>query len=239
MSLDARICVITGAAGRIGRAIVERFQQEGATVVAVDILSVSLPGVDNVICDQGDPSSIQALEQHLKQKYGRIDCLINNGALGGYTCPIHEKPLEEYDDVMRVNVRGPFLLIQAALRLHLSNPSKELSIINMASIAGHRPGAGNSVYSVSKHGLIGLTKAAASEYGGQGVRCNSISPGMMEVPNVQGILPERFEKGAETIPLRRRGKPVEIAELAVFLASDKASYINGADYLVDGGRMVV
>ncbi|RSH90324.1 hypothetical protein EHS25_001658 [Saitozyma podzolica] len=233
--LEGKICLITGAAGRIGRALVDGFVEAGATVIAADLVKLEHEGVDAVVCDQGDVESIAKLEEYIKAKYGRVDCLVNNGALGGNRCNVHEKPLQEYEDVMRVNVRGPLLLTQSVLRLHLAEPTRPLSIINMASIAGRRAVSLGSVYSMSKHALLGLTKSVAREYADKNVRCNAISPGVMEVPNMQGFDEESLSKLMSTVPVGRGGKPLEVAHLAVFLASDEASFITGSDYLIDGG----
>ncbi|ORY27810.1 hypothetical protein BCR39DRAFT_537390 [Naematelia encephala] len=234
--LKGKVCLITGAAGRIGRALVERFLVAGATVIAVDLSAPNAEGADNMKCDQGDPQSILELEEAIRKKYGRVDCVVNNGAVGGHRCSFHEKSLDEYEEVMRVNVRGPFLINQAVLRLHLKNTERPLSIVNMASTAGRIATSLASVYSMSKHALIGMTKNIAQEYATQNVRCNSLSPGYMEVPNVQGFSKEELAENISKSPLKRGGKPIEVANLALFLASDEASFITGADYLIDGGR---
>ncbi|KIR32101.1 hypothetical protein I352_05331 [Cryptococcus deuterogattii MMRL2647] len=224
--LQGRICAVTGAAGRIGRAIVENLALAGGTIIASDV-------AEGLHFDTGGPGKVE---------YGRLDCVINNGAIGGGMVPLHAKDLKEYSSIMDINVRGSFLLMQAALRLHInrrktSDDQQQLVIVNVASTAASHPELLGSIYSMSKAALVSLTKSVAKEYGDQQVRCVAVSPGMMDVPNVQGFSSSDLAKIIKSIPLQRSGAPHEVANLITWLVSDKASYVTGTEIIIDGGRL--
>jgi NAD(P)-dependent dehydrogenase (short-subunit alcohol dehydrogenase family) len=165
---------------------VDKFLAEGATVIAADIAaSAESEGALSVQLDQASEESVASLEQWLSQRcgrtvqsfaaklplsrFGRLDCLVNNAALGGHQHPLHLKPLSEFDSIMAVNVRGPWLLSQTAIRLML--PAKKGMVINISSIVGQRGAPNSSAYAISKSAINGLTRCLAAEYAGHGIRC--------------------------------------------------------------------
>ncbi len=232
--LDNKIALVTGAASGIGKATAELFRSEGATVIGADVE----PGEGVVRLDAGSESEVQALVETIVAEQGGIDVVFANAGISGGLASIFEQSSADWQEILRVNLIGPFLAIKYAAP-HIKARGGG-SIICTASVAGLRSGAGGAAYSASKAGLINLVQVAATQLAGSNVRVNAICPGLIETGMTRPIYEWARDKGkAQNIgrlnPLKRGGEPDEIAAVALFLASDAASYINGQAIAVDGG----
>ena len=232
MRLRGKIAIVTGAGSGIGRAAVELFRAEGAKVVGAD-----LKGAD-FACDAGDEAAVKKLIADTVATHGGLDIFFANAGISGCLDSILEETADEWTEVLRVNLIGPFLAIK-----HAAPHMKERgggSIICTASVAGLRSGAGPAAYSASKAGVINLVKVAAQQLSGANIRVNAICPGLIETGMTEFVYERARAKGQEQMlghlnPLKRGGQPSEIAAAALFLASDEASYVNGEALVVDGG----
>jgi NAD(P)-dependent dehydrogenase (short-subunit alcohol dehydrogenase family) len=256
-SLRGRVAVVTGAGSGLGREFAEVLAQAGASVVAADI---ALDDAQVTACtiaaaggsamarwvDVADPQSVDAFAETVRRDYGTIQVLINNAGVSARTNRVHEMPIEEWDRVVGINLRGVFLCSRALLPLMLEGGRG--SIVNIASIVGlgglDPRIMATSPYAASKAGVIGLTRQMATEYAGDGIRVNAIAPGWHFGTNLgrrSGSLPtpeaqERLRAWAEEhTPMGRGGKPSELRGLALYLASDASSYVTGQVIAHDGG----
>ena len=230
--LAGKIAIVTGAASGIGKATVELFRREGATVVGADVAD----GAD-IRSDSGDESDVRTLVETVAKEHGRIDILFANAGVSGGFASIAEQSAADWAEILRVNLIGPFLAIKYAAPLMKQHGG---SIICTASVAGLRSGAGGAAYSASKAGVINLVQTAAQQLSGSGVRVNAICPGLVETGMTRPIYDMARDRGQEQRigglnPLQRGGQPEEIAKAALFLASEDSSYVNGAALVVDGG----
>ena len=250
--LDGKVAVVTGAAGVIGTATIRLLAERGARVVAVDrreqdlqTAIKDLPASADAFAVAADVTSEDEVAEYVRatvDKFGTIDVFYNNAGIEGDIKPITEYSLESFRKVIDVNVVGVFLGMKHVLPVMLKQ--NKGSIINTASIAGLMGSPLIAVYSASKHAVIGLTKTAAWECTGTGVRVNCVCPGLIESRMLSTILqgrnggnaPPPNDKIVERIPARRLGQGSEVASIVAFLASDEASYVSGSAYTVDGGR---
>jgi len=250
--LDGKIAVVTGAAGVIGRATTELLAERGARIVAVDRkreeLEDAIKGLPAsaeplaVTADVSDEDEVADYVRAAVDRFGTIDVFYNNAGVEGEVRPITQYPLDTFRRVLDVNVVGVFLGMKHVLPVMLKQ--NKGSIINTASIAGLIGSPQIAVYSASKHAVIGLTRSAAWECTGTGVRVNCVCPGMIDSRMLSAILegrntgnaPVPQQKIVERIPARRLGQASEVASIVAFLASDEASYVSGSAYTVDGGR---
>jgi len=250
--LDRKIAVVTGAAGVIGRATTELLAERGARIVAVDRkreeLEDAIKGLPAsaeplaVTADVSDEDEVADYVRAAVDRFGTIDVFYNNAGVEGEVRPITQYPLETFRRVLDLNVVGVFLGMKHVLPVMLKQ--NKGSIINTASIAGLIGSPQIAVYSASKHAVIGLTRSAAWECTGTGVRVNCVCPGMIDSRMLSAILegrntgnaPVPQQKIVERIPARRLGQASEVASIVAFLASDEASYVSGSAYTVDGGR---
>ena len=245
--LDGRVAAITGAGSGIGRAIAAEFARAGATVHLLDRDTDAVTRVATDIgarasahtCDVSDEASVMACLGALVDA-APPDILVNNAGVA-HIGTVGTTPVADFERLFRVNVQGVFLCTRTVIAAMAAHGSGV--ILNIASIAGWAGLADRFAYSMTKGAVLAMTASIARDYVQRGVRCNSISPGRVHTPFVDGFIAanypgretEMFAKLAATQPIGRMGKPEEIASLARFLASDEASFITGTDYAIDGG----
>ncbi len=247
--LSGKIAIITGAGSGIGRAAALRFAAEGAKLVLGDktdavhatARSVQEAGGDAVAVqmDAGLEADVAALVATTLERYGQIDVAFANAGISGGIEGIFDLTPEAWTEVLRVNLIGPWLMIKHAGKV-MADAGRGGSIICTASVAGIRSGAGGPSYSASKAGVINLVQVSAQQMCETGVRVNAICPGLTETGMTRRTFDYAKDKGVthkigRLNPLRRAGQPEELAQVALFLASDQASYVNGQAIAVDGG----
>jgi NAD(P)-dependent dehydrogenase (short-subunit alcohol dehydrogenase family) len=230
--LAGRVAIVTGAGSGIGKATVEVFRREGAKVIGAD-----LHGTD-FECDAGDEEQVEALVAHVVRDFGGLDIFFANAGISGGFDGIFDQDASDWAEILRVNLIGPFLAVKYGAPAMKARGQG--SIVATASVAGLRSGAGGPAYSASKAGVINLVKVAASQLVGANIRVNAICPGLIETGMTEFIFERARAKGQEDKlghlnPLKRGGAPIEIANAALFLASDESSYVNGQAIVVDGG----
>jgi len=249
-ALADKTAVVTGAASGIGRATVLAFARAGARVVAADIdadggeaTAATAHGegadVTFVPCDVRSGAAVDALVTHAVARFGRLDCAVNNAGIEGTLAPIGDCPEEAAARVLDVNLMGVWRCLHAELPRMAAQGGG--AIVNTASIAGLIGAGGLAPYVASKHGVIGLTKAAALEYATQGVRVNAVCPGVIQTPMVDRLAaasPGVIEALLTVKPMGRLGTPEEVAAAIVWLCSDAASFTTGHALTVDGGYVV-
>lgn len=247
MKLDGKVAIITGSASGMGKAIAILFAKEGAKVVVSDMNEEKLNETIQEIESNGGTAiglkSNVALEEDVTKlidcavsNYGTLDILVNNAGVMDSFTPIGEVTDELWDKVLAVNTTGPMRTIRKAIPIFTNKGCGV--IINVASIGGLNGSRAGAAYTASKHALIGLTKNVGFQYGKQGIRCNAIAPGGVNTNITSGMNPNQFgiEKAMAGIGGNiRMGEPEEIAKLALFLASDDSSLVNGAVITADAG----
>ena len=241
MRLDGKVAIVTGAASGIGKATAALFAKEGARVIAADLSEPeSRDGVVGLACDAGKDEDVQHLVRSAVARFGHLDIFFANAGISGGLASIFEQSAEDWQEILRVNLIGPFLAIKHSAPLMKERGG---SIICTASVAGLRAGAGGPAYSASKAGVINLVEVAATQLAGANIRVNAICPGLIETGMTKPVYDWARESGKEDRighlnPLKRGGEPIEIANAALFLASDESSYVNGHALVVDGGLSV-
>lgn len=239
--LSGKVALVTGAASGIGAATAQLFAREGATVVGLDKQAAPAAddGVQHRIADITDAGAVDAAVQAVLAAHGRIDVLVNNAGADVFSDPLTLSD-EDWERCLSLNLKGAWHLCRAVLPAMQAQGAG--SIVNIASVHGHKIIAGCFPYPVAKHGLIGLTRALGIEYAARGIRVNSISPGLILVPRIEAWFerePGTREKQTALLPPHRIGMPEEVAYTALFLASDEARFINATDITIDGGRSQV
>ncbi|MCY4779914.1 SDR family NAD(P)-dependent oxidoreductase [Sphingobacterium sp. UT-1RO-CII-1] len=242
--LEDKVAIITGGASGIGKAITELFVKAGANVVVADLNEklgqqlVNTIGEGNVVFIKADASSVddnRKIVETAIENFGALHIAVNNAGIGGAAAPVGEYDIANWKQVIDINLNGVFYGMHAQL------PEIEKvggSIINMASILGAVGFANSAAYSAAKHGVVGLTKSAAWEYGTKGVRINAVGPGFISTPLVDQAMDQQTQDYlAAQHAMQRLGKAEEVAELVLWLASDKSSFITGSYYPVDGGYL--
>ena len=236
MKLKNKICIVTGASQGIGAATTKRFADEGAIVVACDRRAQAIEGAAEVFeVDVTKRDQIDAMVAAVLKKYGRIDVLVNNAGITK-DARLVKMTLEQFDAVIDVNLRGVFHCSQAVAQTMVAQGSGV--ILNASSVVGIYGNFGQTNYAATKFGVIGFTKTWSRELGPKGVRVNAVAPGFIETPILATVPQKVLDQMREQVPLHRLGRPEEIASVYAFLASDDASYINGAVIEVSGGMTV-
>jgi len=242
MRFEGKTGIVTGAARGIGEAIVRRLTSEGARVLIADIDEAAAGAAATAIgeralphrLDVTDPASWDAAVARARSEWGRLDILVNNAGIAGRSAPATELSVDEWRQVIDLDLTGVFLGCRAALPAMTAAGYGR--IVNIASIAG-KEGNPNAVpYSAAKAGVIGLTKAIAKEVATTGVLINSVAPAVIETPILAQVSPEHIAYMTSRIPMGRVGQPHEVAALVAFLCSDDLSFSTGAVYDISGGR---
>lgn len=254
MELKGKVAIITGACGGIGKEAARLYTQEGAQVTLVGLNQSKLDDVVKelelsegiyitVVADVSKEEDVINYVSKTVESFGKVDILFNNAGTEGKFGFIKDNPSDNLDHVLNVNVKGVFYGMKHIIPI--MSEQKYGSIINTASVAGFMGSPGMGPYVASKHAVLGLTKTAAQEVAEHGIRVNAICPGpinnrMMRsieegaAPGHGDVVKAQFE---QMIPLKRYGESIEVAHLAVFLASDKSEYITGSSYVIDGGLL--
>jgi 3-oxoacyl-[acyl-carrier protein] reductase len=245
MQLENKIALVTGASRGIGREIARTLAREGAYVIinyrgskekaeelAAEINADGETRAAIYGCDVADFEACEQMVRELIETYGHIDILVNNAGItrDGLVMKMGE---DEFDSVLNTNLKGAFHTIRHLSRYMIKQRSG--SIINITSVSGIHGNAGQANYSASKAGVIGLTKSVAKELASRGITCNAVAPGMIETDMTEVLSDKVKEAMQERIPVKRIGKPNDVAEVVAFLVSEKASYITGQVITVDGG----
>ena len=247
MSFEGKVVLITGAATGLGHAAALIFAQKGARVAIVDVNRSGAENTAREITDAGgtaiaihadiaDESQVRGMVAATIDAYGRLDVAANNAATGGHPAPLAEHTSEAWLRTIGINLSGTFYCMKYEIPAILAQGGG--AIVNVASIAGVRGDYGMAAYTAAKHGVNGITKVAAIEYASQGLRVNSLCPGGILTPMLEGYFrayPERREKANQSTPIRRLSSPEEMARTLVWLCSEDASYVNGHELIADGG----
>jgi NAD(P)-dependent dehydrogenase (short-subunit alcohol dehydrogenase family) len=251
--LDGKATLITGGGGGIGRATALVFAREGARVAVADLNAEAAQdtvAMVNAIGGQAmslsgevtDNAKVQSMIQDVVAAYGRLDCAFNNAGIAGYQVDASgrrtaEWSEESFDRMIAVNLKGVWLCMKHELVQMQAQGGG--AIVNTGSIAGLTGLPTSSAYVAAKHGVLGLTKTAAVEYAPDKIRVNAVCPGYIHTRMTEDVMRRRGEQIMALVPFRRMGEPEEIAEMVAWLCSDRASYVSGACYNVDGGFMAM
>jgi NAD(P)-dependent dehydrogenase (short-subunit alcohol dehydrogenase family) len=246
--LEGKSVVITGAGSGIGRAAAVMFAKEGAKLIVVDrsdsvqetakLVGAAGGTIEAVMADAGSESDVKGFIDKAISKYGRLDAIWANAGVSGGLVPLLDQTVEQWQEILRINLIGPFLAIRHSMPQMVAQ--KYGSIVCTASVAGLKSGASGHPYAASKAGVISLVQTTAYSLSGTGVRINAVCPGLIETGMTKPIFDNARERGTDgkigqLNPLKRAGQPHELAAMGLFLASDDASYVNGQAIPVDGG----
>ena len=253
MRFEGKSAIVTGGAGGIGKATAQLLASEGAQVLLVDRDSDALAKaaaevsgeVHTLEADVTDDRSVRGYVERAMALFGTVDILFNNAGIEGPVADVTDYPVADFDKVIAVNVRGVFLGLHHALPVMVRQGFG--AIVNTGSVASARGLPGSIAYNAAKHAVLGMTRAAASELGGTGVRVNAVLPGMIDTRMLRTLVTTMAEgdtdaglaAAAAASPMNRTGSPLEVAAVVAFLASEDASFVNGAGYPVDGGALAV
>jgi len=233
----ARVAIVTGGASGIGRATVARLAADGFLVAVLDLGETASEAKLALRTDVTDPSEVERAIGRVVEAFGRIDVLVNNAGISGSAAATvcHQTPVDDWDRVQAVNVRGPFLCTRAVLPTMLAQGNGH--VITVASIAGLVAFPGRCAYTASKGAAVMFTKSLAVDYAATGIRANAVCPGMVETPMTRWRLdqPELRAQVESKIPLGRVAQPEEVAEAIALLASDRLVYLTGHALVLDGG----
>ena len=247
--LEGKVAIVTGAAMGMGEATARVFAAAGAQVLVSDInRELGQATVERIEQDGGAASfyltdvskaaDAEAMVQTAVERYGRLDCAVNNAAVTPDTHPIAELDEAEWDRILAVDLKGVALCLKYEVRQMLSQGGGG-AIVNIGSVSSFRPQPANAAYTAAKHGVIGLTKVASLENAPQGIRVNTVAPGAIDTPMIRGALETVGLTEAEFAPVLslfgRFGRPEEVAQASLWLCSDQASYVTGAVLNVDAG----
>jgi NAD(P)-dependent dehydrogenase (short-subunit alcohol dehydrogenase family) len=241
---EDKVAMVTGAGSGIGAAMARRFAEEGAKVLVGDIDEDAARKIADEIekaggtaaavrQDVADPASVQKSVDFALDRFDRLDVAVNKAGITGDLAPTADYSLDGWDKVIAVNLSSVFYGMK--YQIPAMRGSGGGSIVNIASILGSVAARDSAGYNAAKHGVVGLTKTAALEYAADGIRVNAIGPGYIDTPLLKALDKEVYDGLVDLHPMGRLGKAEEVAELALFLASDKASFVTGSYHLVDGG----
>ena len=244
-NLDDKIALITGASRGIGESIALTLAAYGATCILVSRRIEGLQEVQKKIeaqggraealpCNMGELDQIQALFAEVKDRYGRLDILVNNAATNPYFGPLTGAPESAWDKTLAVNLKGPFFMIQQAAALMGESGG---AIVNVASINAISPAPMQGIYSITKAGVVAMTKAYAKELASRHIRVNALLPGLTETKFAAALISNEkiYDRVRELIPMQRHAQPDEMAGAVLYLVSDAASYTTGTTIVCDGG----
>lgn len=246
--LEGKSVIITGAGSGIGRAASLLFSKEGARLIAVDrnenvketaeVVTAAGGTIEAVMADAGSENDVKAFIGKAVSKYGKLDAIWANAGISGGLVPIPEQTVEQWQEILRINLIGAFLAVKHSMPIMIKQGHG--AIVCTASVAGLKSGASGHPYAASKAGVISLVQTTAYSLSGTGVRINAVCPGLIETGMTKPVFDRAKERGTtdkigQLNPLKRAGQPHEIAAMGLFLASDEASYVNGQAFPVDGG----
>jgi NAD(P)-dependent dehydrogenase (short-subunit alcohol dehydrogenase family) len=239
-----KVVLITGAASGIGRAAALAFAAEGARVAILDRSADALGAVQaslknegsealTMACDVSSPDQVDGAIKQVVDSFGRLDIAFNNAGVENKAAPVHEIDLAEWDRILGINLRGTFLCMKHELAQMVKQGGGV--VVNTSSGAGIRGVAGGAAYAASKHAIIGLTRSAALDYAKHNIRVNAVLPGNIETPMMDRFTGGDIQKAIDLEPVGRLGKPAEIAEAVLWMASDLGGFVTGAATVIDGG----